>query len=126
MHDNNGGILGTNRSTDVRQRWQQPGDITSVPRLADRVVPNITSQSTRFITKTDFLALNNILVGYTLPSKMLGDSGIDLLNIYVSGDNLFIASRREGFNPNTSQTGNSGRARYAPLSTLTLGLRLKF
>ncbi|MDB9782847.1 SusC/RagA family TonB-linked outer membrane protein [Winogradskyella sp.] len=126
MHDNNGGILGTNRHTDVRQRWQQPGDITSVPRLADRVVPNITSQSTRFITKTDFLALNNILVGYTLPSKMLGDSGIDLLNIYVSGDNLFIASRREGFNPNTSQTGNSGRARYAPLSTLTLGLRLKF
>tara|TARA_R100001369_G_scaffold90177_1_gene128827 strand:+ start:27441 stop:30659 length:3219 start_codon:yes stop_codon:yes gene_type:complete len=126
MHDNNGGILGSNRHTDVRQRWQQPGDITSVPRLADRVITNVTSQSTRFITETDFLALNNILVGYTLPSKMLGDSGIDLLNIYVSGDNLMILSKRDGFNPNTSQTGNSGRARYAPLSTLTLGLRLKF
>jgi TonB-linked SusC/RagA family outer membrane protein len=126
MHDNNGGILATNRHKDVRSRWRQPGDITSVPLIADRVIPNINSQSSRFITKTDFIALNNILVGYDLPRKVLGKSGIDMVNIYASGDNLFISSAREGFNPQTSQTGNSGRGLYAPLTTITVGARLKF
>ena len=35
-------------------------------------------------------------------------------------------SVRDGFNPTTSQTGNTGRRQYAPLSTFTLGVKLKF
>lgn len=126
MHDNNSGIIGTNRHKDVRNRWRQPGDVTDVPLIADRVIPNISSQSTRFITKTDFLALNNILLGYNVPREYLEKVGISALDIYASGDNLFISSSREGFNPQTSQAGNSGRGLYAPLSTFTLGVKVKF
>jgi TonB-linked SusC/RagA family outer membrane protein len=120
------GAAGNNFHTDIRDRWQEPGDITNVPALTDNAVVNGTSTSTRFLTKTDFLALNNILVGYTLPSKFLDKTGLDLVNIYVSGDNLFLTSAREGFNPRTSQNGTSGRRLYAPLSTFTLGVKLKF
>ncbi|NEV94777.1 SusC/RagA family TonB-linked outer membrane protein [Psychroflexus sp. YR1-1] len=126
MHDNNGGIVATNRHTDVRNRWRQPGDITDVPRIADRVIPRVNAQSTRFITRADFLALNNILLNYNMPEKFLESVGVSNLDLYVSGDNLFISSSREGFNPTTSQTGNSGRGRYAPLSTFTFGLRARF
>ncbi|MTE28034.1 SusC/RagA family TonB-linked outer membrane protein [Winogradskyella ouciana] len=120
------GAGGNNYHSDIRARWQQPGDITNVPRLSDNAVVNGTSTSTRFLTKTDFLALNNILVGYTLPSKFLDKTGLDLVNIYVSGDNLWLTSAREGFNPRTSESGNTGRRLYAPLSTFTLGVKLKF
>ncbi|WP_412561586.1 SusC/RagA family TonB-linked outer membrane protein [Winogradskyella sp. MIT101101] len=120
------GAAGNNYSSDIRARWQQPGDITNVPRLSDNAIVNGTSTSTRFLTKTDFLALNNILVGYTLPSKFLDKTGLDLVNIYVSGDNLWLTSAREGFNPRTSESGNTGRRLYAPLSTFTLGVKLKF
>jgi TonB-linked SusC/RagA family outer membrane protein len=126
IHDNNSGIAGTNRHVDIRKRWQQPGDITTVPIIADRAIPNVSSQSTRFITKADFLALNNILLGYTLPSKFLDKTGLDLVNLYVSGDNLFINTARTGFNPSTSQSGNSGRGFYAPVTTFTMGVKLKF
>jgi TonB-linked SusC/RagA family outer membrane protein len=126
MHDNNGGIAATNRHVDVRNRWRQPGDITDVPLIADRDITNVSSQSTRFITKTDFLALNNVLLSYNMPSKFIENIGLSNLNVYASGDNLFIMSEREGFNPTTSESGNSGRGLYAPLTTLSLGVRARF
>ena len=125
MHDNNGGITAQNRHIDVRNRWRQPGDITDVPLIADRVIPNVNSSSSRFITKTDYLALNNLLVGYTLPTRYSESIGVSGLNIYASGDNLFFKGERKGFNPTTSESGNSGRALYAPLTTFTLGVRVK-
>ena len=78
------------------------------------------------MTSTDFLTLNNAVVGYTVPEEMLGRSGIDLLNIYFSGDNLWAKTARDGFLPYTSQSGNSGRRLYAPLTTITMGVRVKF
>ncbi|WP_054851683.1 SusC/RagA family TonB-linked outer membrane protein [Olleya sp. ITB9] len=120
------GAAGNNYHTDISNRWQNPGDITDVPILSDNAIVNGTSASTRFITSTDYLALNNARIGYTLPSKMLDNIAIDALNFWVSGDNLFIKSAREGFNPSINETGNSERRTYAPPTTITLGARIKF
>ena len=126
IHDNNGGILGTNRHIDVRNRWQQPGDITDVPFIADRAINNVNSIQSRFITSTDFIALNNVVLGYDLNKKILDQIGMAGLNIYVSGDNLYVKSARQGYIPSTSETGISGRRFFAPLSTFTVGVRGKF
>jgi TonB-linked SusC/RagA family outer membrane protein len=126
MHDNNGGITAQNRHVDVRNRWRQPGDITDVPLIADRFIPNVNSSSTRFITSTDFLALNNLLLSYDLPKTILNNIGVSALSMFVSGDNLSFLSVRQGWNPSTSENGSSGRGRYAPLSTFTFGVRAKF
>ncbi|MFD0932722.1 SusC/RagA family TonB-linked outer membrane protein [Psychroflexus salinarum] len=120
------GAAGNNFHSDILGRWQQPGDITNVPRLADAADVNAASTSTRFLTKSDYFALNNLLVGYTFNQKMLGDTGIKSLNIFVSGDNLFANTVRDGYNPQTRQDGFSGRALYAPLTTLTMGVNVKF
>lgn len=120
------GAVGNNFHSDILSRWQRPGDITDVPALTDNRFVNATSLSDRFVTSTDYLALNNALVGYTFSDKVLGDSGIDFVNIFVSGDNLFVKTAREGFLPNTSESGNSGRRLYAPLTTVTAGVRVKF
>ena len=120
------GAAGNNFHTDIFDRWQYPGDITNVPRLADGFDQTATSGSTRFLTSTDYLSLNNALVGYTVSESVLGNSGLDYVNIFVSGDNLFVKTARDGFLPNTSETGNSGRRLYAPLTTITAGVRVKF
>ena len=120
------GAVGNNYHKDISQRWQRPGDITNVPRLSDAIDPRAGSTSTRFLTKTDYISINNALIGYTLDGSALGDSGIDNLNIFVSGDNLFVKTARDGFLPNTSESGNSGRRLYAPLTTFTMGVRVKF
>ncbi|MGW1454977.1 SusC/RagA family TonB-linked outer membrane protein [Salegentibacter agarivorans] len=120
------GAAGNNFHTDIADRWQRPGDITNVPALTDNAFINGTSTSTRFLTSTDYLALNNARLGYTISEDLLGNTGINYINLFVSGDNLFVKTARDGFLPNTSESGNSGRRLYAPLTTLTAGVRVKF
>jgi TonB-linked SusC/RagA family outer membrane protein len=123
----NGTAGANNWHTDVRKRWQQPGDITDVPRLSDGYDVNGNGNSTRFLTKANFLSLNNIKVGYSVPVKLLAYTKVVTgVNIWVSGDNLMLLSHRKGFNPSTSEVGGSSMYRYSPLSTLSAGLRVTF
>ncbi|PKD19003.1 SusC/RagA family TonB-linked outer membrane protein [Salegentibacter salinarum] len=120
------GAVGNNYHTDIAQRWQEPGDVTNVPRLSDAFDVNSTATSSRFLTSTDYVALNNARIGYTISEELLGDTGINFINIFFSGDNLWAKTARDGFLPFTRETGNSGRALYAPLTTITAGVRVKF
>lgn len=121
----NGQSGSNNYHVDINSRWQNPGDITNVPRLYSNQNINVTSRSTRFLTKSDYLALNNVRVGYTMPSAFLSNTGMSSLNIWIAGDNMFLLSDRKGFNPAASLIGSSDRYRYNPLSTFTLGVRVK-
>ena len=125
MH--NGLIGGNNWSTEMRNRWQKPGDITDIPRISNNFDANVNSQSSRFVTKADYLSLNNIRIAYTLPANLLQKSKfIDQATFFISGDNLMLLSQRDGFNPSTAETGSSDTYRYSPLSTITAGLKVKF
>ncbi|CAM1372897.1 SusC-like TonB-dependent outer membrane receptor precursor [Tenacibaculum litopenaei] len=119
-------IGSNNWHTDIRNSWKKPGDVTDVPKLISNRNVQVNSRSSRFITSSDYLSLNNIRIGYTVPTRFLGESGLNGLNLWVSGDNLFLLSARDGFNPATSETGASDTYRYSPLSTLTFGVRANF
>lgn len=124
----NGQVGGNNWHTDILDRWQQPGDVTNVPRLSSNATgdSNFASTSTRFLTKADYLSLNNIRLGYQIPRNYIDQIGLADMEFWISGDNLFLFSEREGFNPTTSEAGTSGWYTYAPLSTITFGVRAKF
>ncbi|MEO6582923.1 MAG: SusC/RagA family TonB-linked outer membrane protein [Ferruginibacter sp.] len=123
----NGLIGGNNYHTDIRYRWQRPGDITTVPRLSNNFDANVNSTSTRFIEKANYLSLNNVRLSYNLPARMLNEvSFIQSASFFVSGDNLWLKSARNGFNPSTAETGNSDIYRYSPLSTITVGFKTRF
>lgn len=109
---------------DIRDRWQNVGDITDVPIYDANLQVNQNGSSTRFLTKGDYIALNNVRFGYTLPSDFINKVGFKRADIFVTGDNLFVTSSRRGLNPTTSQTGGSNYYKYNPLSTLTLGINL--
>ncbi|MCM5529510.1 SusC/RagA family TonB-linked outer membrane protein [Parasegetibacter sp. NRK P23] len=120
------GIIGTNNwHADMFNRWQKAGDITDVPRLSNSEDQNVISTSTRFLTKSNFLALNNIRLGYDLPAALMARLGVGSASFWVSGDNLWIHSARKGFNPSTSESGASSIYNYAPLTTVTVGLKVR-
>ena len=120
-------VIGNNNwHKDILDRWQKPGDITDVPRLSNNYDVNVASTSTRFLTSSDFLSLNNLRVGYSVPEDLVKRIGISSVNVFVSGDNLFLLSARSGFHPGTSEDGTSDRYTYTPLTTYTMGLRVKF
>lgn len=122
----NGSLGQNNWHTDVRNRWQQPGDITGVPRLSAALDANVNARSTRFLTKADYFGLNNVQLAYNLPGKFADKLNLSKLNIFVSGDNLLFFSHRDGFNTSTSESGSSDTYRYSPLSTFSLGLKVEF
>jgi len=122
----NGKVGASSYHADMRNRWMEPGDITAVPRLYSNENVQVVSTSTRFLQSTDYLSLNNIRLGYTIPSQYLAKVGLSSVNLWVSGDNVFLLSSREGYNPTTSLTGTSGRYTYNPISNYTLGVRVKF
>ena len=122
----NGKVGGSSYHSDMQDRWMQPGDINDVPRLYSNENVQVVSTSTRFLQSSDYLSLNNVRLGYTVPSQFLGKTGFSSVNLWVSGDNLFLLSSREGYNPTTSLTGESGRYTYNPISNYTLGVRVKF
>mgnify|MGYP006076563087 CR=1 FL=1 len=120
------GAVGNNFHSDIANRWRNPGDITDVPALTDNAFVNGTSNSTRFLTSTDYLALNNLNVNYNIPSKYLNKISIESVNLWASGDNLFQRTARNGYFPTTNEAGNSGRGLFAPVTTITIGVRVKF
>ena len=122
----NGKVGGSSYHSDMQDRWMQPGDINAVPRLYSNENVQVVSSSTRFLQSSDYLSLNNVRLGYTVPSQFLGKTGFSSVNLWVSGDNLFLLSSREGYNPTTSLIGESGRYTYNPISNYTLGVRVKF
>ncbi|WP_245553403.1 SusC/RagA family TonB-linked outer membrane protein [Echinicola vietnamensis] len=124
MHNDQVGS--NNWHVDIRDRWTQEGDLTDVPRLTNDLDQNVNSTSTRFLTKADYFNLSNVRLGYTLPSSFLEKYAIQSCNIFVAGDNLWLASARKGFNPSTNEAGTSSRYRYSPLSTFTFGAKIKF
>jgi hypothetical protein len=48
------------------------------------------------------------------------------LNLYVSANNLAIATARKGYNPMTSFTGTSDTHGYSPLSSVVGGIKVTF
>jgi hypothetical protein len=122
----NGQIGGNNWHKDILNRWQVEGQATDVPRLSSNTDPNVSSASTRFLTKSNYFMLNNVRLAYNLPGTLLKGAGIGSASVWVSGDNLWIKSQRKGLNPSTAEAGNSDMYRYSPLSTISAGLRVKF
>lgn len=121
-------VIGANNwHTDMEDAWKNPGDITNVPRLTSGLASdtNWNSQSTRFLTKADYLSLNNVNLGYTFPSAIIERLSLSKLNLYVSGDNLMMVSARKGLNPQTMiSSSNSGI--YMPMTTFSFGAKIEF
>ena len=117
---------------DVLNSWTPDNRDTSIPRL-DGDTSIGQSAVDCFMISSDYLSINNITVGYTLPSKWTAKIRVEQLRLYFSGDNLAVASARKGVDPRyslglgsyTSGSGlNSGA--YSAMRTLTAGVSITF
>ena len=122
-------LLGSTRHVDILNRWQQPGDITNVPRLEDFSDPDLNAgTSTRWLLSSDMLELANITLGYEVPKRIVNKYKVQGLRIYASADNAFLATKRQGVYPrrNIFSGYSSNVDVYLPSRVFTLGLNLTF
>jgi len=86
----------------------------------------LNTTSTRFLVKRDYLALNNLTIGYNLSSEWIKQIGLDSFRLYAAGENLFLFSKRQGYDPRRDFTGASSDSAYPYASTITFGMNIKF
>ncbi len=111
--------IGNNFSKDVLRAWQQPGDITDIPRIQKEITHTLND---RALVDASYFAIKNIAVGYTFEFKRLG---IESVRIFAQGDNIAIFSARQGLNPQYNFSGSTDFV-YTPTRTISAGLNLKF
>ncbi len=116
--------LGQNWHVDMLNRWQKPGDVTDVPRLCGTDSYS-AAKSDRFLVSSDYLSLNNITLGYTLPSKYTRQIGIESIRIYGAAENVALWSKRRGLDPRQSYV-SSINATYSPIRCVSGGIRVEF
>lgn len=117
------GTLGSHLHTDILNRWQQPGDITNVPKLQNTNTDN-DGTSSRFIFDGSYLNIKNITLSYTMPRQVLSRlGGIAGLQIFANVDNAWLFTKHKGMDPQRSITGTSDFS-YTPFRTMTVGLNL--
>ncbi|MBU2929267.1 SusC/RagA family TonB-linked outer membrane protein [Winogradskyella psychrotolerans] len=125
---NNRSLIGTNNyHSDAADAWSEPGDITNIPRLSAGYSTdvNYASASSRFLTKADYLSLNNIKISYSLPNDAVEAMNLKRFNIFITGDNVMMLSARSGLNP-TTFIGSSNSGIYMPRTAFTLGAKIEF
>ena len=111
---------------DILDAWRAPGDNTDVPRLEAGNPALVQTQSDRFITDATFLAIRNASIGYNFSSAMLEKIGLSSLRVSVIGENLLLASERDGLDPQYNLAGTAPGDDFVPGRVVSLGLNLSF
>ncbi|OBQ54631.1 hypothetical protein VQ01_10800 [Tamlana sp. s12] len=121
-------------------RWMQPGDeaFTDVPKIFynglnptsgsmenrydTAAMHRIWNQSTRNVHKGDYLRVQDIILGYSMPSKVLDSTFFKSLRLTMQVANPFLwVSNDLGVDPIAPNT-----EAYTNLTRYTLGLRASF
>jgi TonB-dependent starch-binding outer membrane protein SusC len=79
-------------------RWQQPGDVTEVPRLT-ALGNNAAIIPSRFLEDGSFVRLRNLSIGYSLPKSLLARLNLSALRVYLSATNLLTVTNYKGVDP---------------------------
>ena len=107
------------------ERWQKPGDITTVPKLLGNDPTTYQVITNRFMHTGDYLRLKNITVAYNFPKKLIKKVGLSSARVYFNGTNLFTWSAYDVSDPEVNAYGTRGWE--TPVGkTYTFGIDLTF
>ena len=110
---------------DLLNAWSPENPNSNIPRFqfADSYS---AASSDRFLTSASYLTLQNLNLGYTLPSNLCRPMGLEKLRIYLACDNVWTWSKRQGLDPRQSISGSGTASYYAPIRTISGGITVTF
>lgn len=130
----------TNLHKDLLNAWSADNTGSDIPRFqyGDSETALV---SDRFLTSNNSLTFKNITLGYTLPKALVQKLGLTSIRVYAACDNVYYWTKRKGYDPRTSLTGqvrvqdvyststtssSSSFTYYQPIRTISGGLTVKF
>ncbi|MCU4157654.1 TonB-dependent receptor [Carboxylicivirga sp. A043] len=116
--------VGANYHKNIKRAWQQPGDVTDIPRV-ENGTGFARAQNDAGLIDASYFAIKNITLGYTLPENVVSSIGIDRVRLYITLDNIALFSHLDGLDPQYNFSGSTDYV-YAPVSTTLFGIDVKF
>lgn len=117
----------TNHSTDLLNYWTSQNTNTNIPRPV-MYDPNGNGRaSDRFVEKGDYLKLQTLEIGYTLP---VSAEMFSKVRIFASGQNLWTITKYKGYDPDFQSDGLFSRGyeygSFPSARTFSFGLEVNF
>ncbi len=108
-----------NNSTEILDRWQSTnnpgsGDVPIIMSGKGSFLNLESDGSSRWIENGNFLKLQNVSIGYTLPKTITNKLTLEKVRFYVQGQNLLTLTKYSGLDPEafSSSTDSSGAEIY--------------
>lgn len=120
-----------NNSTEILNRWKNPGDVTDVPRLryAQSATVNQNGATiSRFVETGVYFRLQNVVLSYTLGNKALAKANGYIKNarLFAQGQNLLTFTKYTGLDPDNASQAGQDNAVSPSLRILSVGLSVGF
>ena len=116
---------GSSLHVDMLNRWQKPGDVTTVPR-ADMQRNTYQNQgSSRWLTSASYLNIRNVSLSYSFPRRWAEAIDLSGIQLFGSVENLHLFCARKGMDPQYNFSGTSYNS-YSPARTMSVGVNFQF
>ena len=107
--DADGAYLGYNQYSIEKsplgwKRWEFPGDEATHPKAEQYNSSNSNAISSRYLEDGSFFRLKNITLSYDFCATLIPKKYMSKLRVFVSADNLAIATKFSGMDPEVSIT----------------------
>lgn len=114
---------GGNKTSRWLDRWSPENLNGSMPRLGNT---NNDIYSSFWLTKSDYLRLKNVEIGYTFRNKTwISKMGAKSLRLYLAGTNLLTFSPLEDYDPE-KHSGDTRNDVHPNTKTYSFGINVKF
>ncbi len=94
-----------NQLSTIMNRWENPGDITDMPKSDPGNLLHNSDVSSRYVENGSYLRLKSATLGYDLPKSLCDKVRAQKLYVYITGENLLTFTKYTGFDPEVSAFG---------------------
>lgn len=110
---------GNNTERVATERWQNPGDVTGIPRaslgyefdedgnVVSALQPNWMEDCDQWLEDASYMRLKTFELGYTVPLSYAERLGLSSLRLYLLGQNLWTKTGYLGVDPEVSSNGDN-------------------
>ena len=87
--------------------------------------PNNKKVSDFWLQDATYLRLKDLNIGYTIPGRITKKAGLQSVNVFVAGSNIFTISKLGIYKNSVDPENTTTQKFYPPMKTISFGLKLK-
>ena len=115
----------TNITTEVAENSWGVSSSPKYPRLTNQINLNNLQFSSLWLKNVNFLRVQTMEIGYSLPKKLLNKANISDVRFFVNGYNLFSFDNMSKYHL-SAEIPNAGVTMYPEIKVINVGANLKF